>query len=64
MRLIRRPALAVQEKGHNVVGVKGVDNVVKKFFEENSINYSVSRMDGDIGNKYEVRIYKYYHLQR
>ena len=41
-----------KEKGHTVIGVEGVESVVKEFFAENSIECDRSELDGGIGAKF------------
>lgn len=41
------------EKGHNVVGVEGVESVVKALFEENKIEYGAEAMPGGVGTKFK-----------
>ena len=41
-----------KEKGHAVIGVEGVESVVKEFFAENSIECDRSELDGGIGAKF------------
>ena len=47
-----------KEKGHTVIGVEGVESVVKEFFAENSIECDRSELDGGIGAKFVVQKYK------
>jgi len=41
-----------KEKNHTVIGIEGVESVAKEFFEENSIDYNRSELDGGIGAKF------------
>ena len=43
-----------KEKNHTVIGIEGVESVAKEFFEENSIDYNRSELDGGIGAKFVV----------
>jgi hypothetical protein len=42
-----------KEKGHTVVGVEGVESVVKEFFDENKIEFKKTDLTGT-GSKYQV----------
>ena len=41
-----------KEKGHTVIGVEGVESVVKEFFAENNIECDRSELEGGIGAKF------------
>jgi len=41
-----------KEKGHTVIGVEGVESVVKEFFIENNIECDRSELEGGIGAKF------------
>lgn len=43
-----------KEKGQTVIGVEGVESVVKEFFAENNIECDRSDLDGEIGAKFTV----------
>ena len=45
-----------KEKGHTVIGVEGVESVVKEFFDENNIECDRSELDGGIGAKFVASV--------
>ena len=47
--------LWLYNKGHNILGVEGVEAVVKEFLVENKIEYSVKAVMDGKGAKYTVR---------
>ena len=47
--------LWLYNKGHNILGVEGVEAIVKEFFVENKIEYSVKAVMDGKGAKYTVR---------
>ena len=46
-----------KEKGHTVIGVEGVESVVKEFFAENNIECDRSELEGGIGAKFVASTY-------
>ena len=41
-----------KEKGHTVIGIEGVESAAQEFFEENSMEYNRSELDGGVGAKF------------
>ena len=45
-----------KEKGLTVMGVEGVESVVKEFFAENNIEYDRSELEGGVGAKFVASV--------